>query len=160
MNNKRVWRLAYKCTRAAARGGFTLIELLIVMVVVGILVTVALPKYKAALEKGRGLEGVANASAVSEAVNAYYVKNDNSYSGDVADFAEVAGITQTKNFNAPTISLNGGVVTVRLARNTGSYTIVFANSGGEVTSRSCEGNLRYCKALGASQSCNTTTCYF
>jgi prepilin-type N-terminal cleavage/methylation domain-containing protein len=38
--------------------GFTLIELLIVMVVVAVLVTVTAPKYKVAMEKGRGLEGI------------------------------------------------------------------------------------------------------
>ena len=47
--------------------GFTLIELLIVMVVVSILVTVALPAYKTSMEKGRALEAMANAAAVSEA---------------------------------------------------------------------------------------------
>lgn len=143
--------------------GFTLIELLIVMVVVGILVTVALPKYKTALEKGRGLEGVANAAAVSEAINAYYVKNGNSYgsAADVRAFAEVAGITQTKNFNAPVLS----GTTVKVQRSTGSYTIVFENANGEVSSRYCTGNVKFCKALGASKnasggSCTASPCYF
>ena len=35
--------------------GFTLIELLIVMVVVGLLVSVALPTYYTAMDKARGL---------------------------------------------------------------------------------------------------------
>ena len=59
--------------------GFTLIELLIVMVVVTILVTVALPAYKTSMEKGRATEGIANAAAVSEAMNAFYIRNGNSY---------------------------------------------------------------------------------
>ena len=62
--------------------GFTLIELLVIMVIVTILVTIALPKYKTAMEKGRALEGIANAASWSEAVNAYYVRNYNSYGCD------------------------------------------------------------------------------
>lgn len=144
--------------------GFTLIELLIVMVVVGVLVTVALPTYKTALEKGRGLEGVANAAAYSEAVNAYFVKNGNSYSGNLANFVRVAGITQTKNFNSPSFTVNGSSVTVNVARTSGAYTIYFVNTDGEVTSRYCTGSgaagLRYCKSLGATQRCSGMTCYF
>lgn len=166
MNNKRVWGLPCK---QAARGGFTLIELLIVMVVVGILVTVALPKYKAALEKGRGLQGVANVAAYSEAVNVYYVKNGNSYGNDeniVKSFADVAGLTKDRE-DVPLFSqINAKLdnthtkVTVSITRNSGSgYTITFENAGGEVTSRYCTGNLRYCKALGAGN-CSNSTCYF
>ena len=49
------------------------------MVVVTILVTVALPAYKTSMEKGRATEGIANAAAVSEAMNAFYIRNGNSY---------------------------------------------------------------------------------
>lgn len=59
--------------------GFTLIELLIVMVIVGILVAVALPKYYSSMERGRATEGIANLKAASDWVNAQYVINGNSY---------------------------------------------------------------------------------
>ena len=55
--------------------GFTLIELLIVMVIVGVLVTVSLPKYRASMERGRATEGINNVRAISDAVNAKYVMN-------------------------------------------------------------------------------------
>ncbi len=140
------------------RKGFTLIELLIVMVVVGILVTVALPTYKTAMEKGRGLEGVANAAAVSEAVNAYYVRNGNSYGtlDELTAFAlgsgddGVAGTTKSKYFGAPQISLSDSTVTVSVERplSSKSYTIEFVSANGAVSSRSCSGYAKYCKAIG------------
>lgn len=142
--------------------GFTLIELLIVMVVVGLLVTVALPTYKTAMEKGRGLEGVANAAAVSEAVNAYYIRNGNSYgtSSDLENFVfgstddgGVAGITKSKYFMKPVISWSSSSVTVQVQRDSSnSYTITFKSQDGRVTERSCSGSTptgsKYCKAIG------------
>ena len=53
--------------------GFTLIELLIVMVIVGTLVTIALPKYQNALERGRALEGLRNVQYGAEYVNAKHM---------------------------------------------------------------------------------------
>lgn len=61
------------------KNGFTLIELLIVMVIVGILVTVALPKYNASLERARAMEAIANLKAASDVINSRYVMNGNVY---------------------------------------------------------------------------------
>ena len=137
--------------------GFTLIELLVVMVVIGILVAVALPKYKTAMERGRGLEGMANAAAVSDALNAYYIRNYNSYGTDVNNLKQYANKvnqeTTNKFFSHPSdwISLSSGTATVKMTRNLSSksYTIVFVNTGGETTARYCTGYQRYCNALGA-----------
>ena len=142
--------------------GFTLIELLIVMVVVTILVTVALPAYKTSMEKGRATEGIANAAAVSEAMNAFYIRNGNSYGtdeslktfvlGNIAD-GGVAGITQSKNFDDSDISFfNRNRVNVTMFRKTGAYSITYTSEYGRVTSRTCSGSTpagrKYCKAIG------------
>ncbi len=53
--------------------GFTLIELLIVMIIVSTLVTIALPKYQSALERGRALEGLRNVQYAAEYANAKHM---------------------------------------------------------------------------------------
>lgn len=151
--------------------GFTLIELIIVMVVVAVLVTIAVPKYKMAMERGRGLEGLANAQAWSDAANACYVKNYNSYGSDIFSCSEsLANYTKNGNFGGPSISYSSdtGKVTVSFTRSTSAsswlYKISFLNEGGETTTRTCTAssasNLRYCKALGAGKNCTSTSCDF
>lgn len=140
------------------RKGFTLLELLIVMIIVGILVTVALPKYQTAMEKGRGMEALQNADALSEAANVYYVKNHNSYgdpsSGRAGDvfMQDVANTTSTSKYFTSAYTWSDSDVTITLSRSgiSRTYNIIFENEGGEVTERYCTGDERYCKALGAS----------
>lgn len=139
--------------------GFTLVELLIVMVIVSLLVTIAVPKYKTAMERARGQEGLTNAAAISEALNAYYVLNGNSYgSGSAAkDYAlgnssrpGVAGVVASNYFTPSVTNDSSSKQTVTLSRSTGSYSIVFVNQDGEVSERYCTTSARYCKAIGAS----------
>ena len=154
--------------------GFTLIELLIVMVIVAILVTIALPQYKVAMEKGRVLEALHNAQGLSDAANAYYVQNGNNYGGDNA-CAYAARLAPTTNsvdaararMFKPLTAENSwctystdasGTVTITIERNSDKtpYKIMYVNQGGEVTKRYCTtwkstwtGVQRYCNAFGA-----------
>ena len=148
--------------------GFTLIELLIIMVIVTVLVTMAMPRYKTAMEKGRGLAGIANTASVSDAVNTYYIKNYNSYGnswqalcayalGDnscsAASPGNVASLVKTTYFSVPSITVADGVVTVQTTRQglgeTKTYTLYATSANGEVTDRYCMGYAPYCNALGA-----------
>lgn len=139
--------------------GFTLIELLIVMVIVTVLVTMALPKYKAAMEKGRGLEGVVNVGVLSEALSTYYVMHDNSYgcsesSCQASTYAIDKAPTATATFFTYSIADDGsGTLTVEAARTGLSservYHIFSVNANGEETERYCTGYQRYCNAIGA-----------
>lgn len=131
--------------------GFTLIELLIVMVIVAVMITVALPQYKVAMEKGRAMEGLHNVQAMSEAANVAYIKNYNAYP-DTIDSNLYAG-TQSKFFDISVNKKSASELEVKAIRKdlgTNSYTITFTNQNGEVTSRSCSGNTRYCKAINIS----------
>ncbi|MBO7191064.1 MAG: prepilin-type N-terminal cleavage/methylation domain-containing protein [Elusimicrobiaceae bacterium] len=81
--------------------GFTLIELLIVMVIVAVLVTVALPKYNAALERARAREGIANIKAGIDVLNTRYVMNGNMYTENGGGVLDSHGNFLTGNFMKP-----------------------------------------------------------
>lgn len=130
--------------------GFTLIELLIVMVVVGVLVTVALPKYYASLERGRSVEGIANLRAASDAINAQYVINGNSYPSSITGSStlQVGDVTKSAYFTTPTVSLSGSTVVVTTSREDGSYTLKAYNSNGDLNYIECTGDGQTCLNIG------------
>ncbi|MCX5716065.1 MAG: prepilin-type N-terminal cleavage/methylation domain-containing protein [Candidatus Omnitrophica bacterium] len=53
---------------------FTLIELLIVIVIIGILASLAIPQYTKFTDQAKGAEAVANLGALRRAVNVYYAE--------------------------------------------------------------------------------------
>ena len=106
--------------------GFTLIELLIVMVVVGVLVTVSLPKYRASMERGRAMEAIANLRAASDFVNAQYVMDGNTYiKNNIADdnnFFRGGDFTKSSYFGTPFwYTGTSSEVVVYTSRDTGDY---------------------------------------
>ena len=62
--------------------GFTLAELLIVIVIVGVLTLVALPKYRTAVERARALEAVENVCMLDEYLTVHQAL-DSSFSLDL-----------------------------------------------------------------------------
>jgi len=138
-------------------------ELLIVMVIVTVLVTIAVPKYKGAMERGRGLQAIASVQALSDNLNAIYVMNDNTYGSDSQLTAlpgrtkELGGNTKTDLFTYTIEVKTPGTISVTGERkNLGSsgYKIIFLNQNGELTYRCCTGYQPYCKLLGASKAIN------
>ena len=136
--------------------GFTLIELLIVMIIVGILVTVALPQYKRTVERGRATVGMSSMRHLAEMLNADYFRNNNVYPRCTTEITAAGskylqGMLALQNnlFGAPTCfeSSTGGVSgfpdrRLSIQRDTGSgwgYSIDLLLQNGEISSLSCNG---------------------
>ena len=145
------------------RNGFTLIELLIVMVIVSILVTVALPKYRSAMERGRATEGIANLKAASDWINTKYVMNDNAYPSQSnltiletygsSSVSVIGATTRSVYFTAPEfVSCTSGYKCLQSQRMQGMnvyYTLKAYNKDGELKKITCTGTEKeLCEPLG------------
>lgn len=125
--------------------GFTLIELLIVMVIVGVLVAVAIPKYNASVERSRALEGILNLEKLSEEANAMYIVNKNSYpsQSELNNFNTTDQVIKSIYFNSPVLTRSSASsVTISIARKTDSgysYTLTIVNTNGEPGNITCSG---------------------
>jgi len=67
--------------------GFTLLEVLIVVIIIGILATIALPQYTATIEKARSGEAIINVGSIRVALDRYWYQNGAMPKND--DFTEL-----------------------------------------------------------------------
>jgi prepilin-type N-terminal cleavage/methylation domain-containing protein len=74
---------------ARSQSGFTLVELLIVMVVIGILATVAIPMYQLVPERSRATEADAGLGAIRSAMRVYYGEHGTYVNANLVDGAQV-----------------------------------------------------------------------
>ena len=139
--------------------GFTLVELLIVIVIVGILVTIAMPKYQAAMECGRAQEGLANLKAASEVINAQYVLDGNTYVRensvkDTGFFKTTDEMIRAKYFSPPQWMETGDGTAcpekINVVRqDSGGYVLSACNKSGELKYIECVSNMpKDCEEIG------------
>ena len=108
----------FKCIDArwvSQRQGFTLLELLIVVIIVGILASVAIPQLSDFVEKSRGAEAVSNLDAIRIGMLAYQLENAGANPGSIGDMDVTIGNTPDWTF-----ATTGGVGTATKARNPNS----------------------------------------
>ena len=124
-----MYKIYQKNLPAGKKAGFTLIDLFCVVLIIGILAAVALPKYQVAVAKARFTELITMARAVKNAQEIYYMAN-----GSYATAMDELDISfPTLKEGQSIILLNGGnrVAVVDLKRLCNNYEIYYDNAGGK-----------------------------
>ncbi len=80
--------------------GFTLLEIIIVIIIVGVLASLALPRLFAAVEDSRLAEAWASVSSIRSSMERYNLMNNGSYSGLSVGPAYGQGVCGTTDWSA------------------------------------------------------------
>lgn len=105
--------------------GFTFIELMFVIIIIGVLASLALPRYSRTLEKMRLAEGMQILETLRNAQYAYKTEFG-SYTATLGDLDVT--IPVSNNFNAPTV-LNDSANLAQVTRRGLSYEVHIKESG-------------------------------
>lgn len=129
--------------------GFTLIELLTVVVIVGILSSIALPQYQRAVEKSRAAEAVTMGKTIIDAQNRLLdlYPDDSTNTRKALDINLTGGTWNAEDQSATeyttqlfTYTLaNSGVTAQRIGGSFSGYTLTFYNNR-SVAQNTCSGN--------------------
>ncbi|RDJ97752.1 type IV pilin protein [Paraburkholderia lacunae] len=115
-----------KSVLARKAGGFTLIELVVVMAIIGLLLTVALPRYMHSIERGKEQVRQQNVAVMRDAIDKFY--------GDNGQYPETLDELVTKHYlrAIPVDPVNGDDKWAAIASpdetKTGVYDIAPASS--------------------------------
>ena len=106
------------------KAAFTLIEITIVMVILGVLASLALTSSRGVLEKVRSAEGRQILTALLGAQHVIFLETGD-YATDPTEL-EIEILTKPNNFAFPTVSADP---LVSIARDTGDYTLSINEDG-------------------------------
>ncbi|MDP8211684.1 MAG: prepilin-type N-terminal cleavage/methylation domain-containing protein [Candidatus Zapsychrus exili] len=106
--------------------GFTLIEIIIVIIIVGAIAGLALPRFGLTFEKIKSQEGVQILTSVYNAQKIYYVENG-AYATSMGSLDITVPTPQ--HFAAPVPRNNPSSTVVRIDRSTGAYRLIISYLG-------------------------------
>ena len=107
--------------------GYTLAEVLVVIVIIGVLASLSIPRLTVAIERTRAAEGIHILEALLQAQKMYYADHGK-YSNSYTDLD--VEIPPSKNFSdisSESVSEHNPLVTV--TRNDGSYSLTIDENG-------------------------------
>ena len=109
--------------------GFTLLEVLMVVIIIGVLATLAIPQYTKTVEKARASEAFSNAGTLRKAEWIFYnEQNPQTFTTAVGSLdIENPNSSANRNFNYTVGGVTGTTFTVTSARRSG------INSGETIT---------------------------
>jgi prepilin-type N-terminal cleavage/methylation domain-containing protein len=114
---------------------FTLMEMLVVVLIIGVIASVAIPSYSLHIERVRSSEGVQSLTALLAAQKRYQLENS-VYSTTLANLD--LDIAASTNFNAPTVANNAGAV-ASIQRISGTIPYVLSISDTGTVACACAG---------------------
>ncbi len=95
---------------------FTLVELMVVIIIVGVLASLAMPRFSNTIEKSRIAEAINILQTLRDAQEVYSLENAG-YTADINDLDVT--IPVSRNFNDPTLATADPIVSIE--RNAGGY---------------------------------------
>ena len=94
------------------QGGFTLIELMVVIVIVGILATIAIPAYNDSVRKGRRSDAKSSLTTIAARMEQYFMDNK-TYTTDLTDlgYADSPADSTDGFYQITAAACDGGAIT-------------------------------------------------